>query len=90
MATTETHKLPATILSRCQRFPFRRIQPKDIVGRLNYIAGQENIDLKEDGAALLARLSDGALRDALSLLDQCAAAGGAIDANAVLDAVGLA
>lgn len=73
LATTELHKVPATILSRCQRFSFRRIQPKDIVGRLNYIAGQENIDLKEDGAALLARLSDGALRDALSLLDQCAA-----------------
>ena len=90
LATTEAHKIPLTILSRCQRFSFRRIQPKDIVGRLNYIAGQENIDLKEDGAALLARLSDGALRDALSLLDQCAAAGGAIDANAVLDAVGLA
>ena len=68
LATTELHKVPATILSRCQRFSFRRIQPKDIVGRLNYIAGQENIDLKEDGAALLARLSDGALRDALSLL----------------------
>lgn len=77
LATTELHKVPATILSRCQRFSFRRIQPKDIVGRLNYIAGQENIDLKEDGAALLARLSDGALRDALSLLDQCAATGGA-------------
>ena len=90
LATTELHKVPATILSRCQRFSFRRIQPKDIVGRLNYIAGQENIDLKEDAAALLARLSDGALRDALSLLDQCAAAGGAIDANAVLDALGLA
>ena len=90
LATTELHKVPATILSRCQRFSFRRIQPKDIVGRLNYIAGQENIDLKEDGAALLARLSDGALRDALSLLDQCAAVGGAIDANAVLDALGLA
>ena len=73
LATTELHKVPATILSRCQRFSFRRIQPKDIVGRLNYIAGQENIDLKEDGAALLARLSDGALRDALSLLDQCLA-----------------
>ncbi len=54
LATTELHKVPATILSRCQRFSFRRIQPKDIVGRLNYIAGQENIDLKEDGAALLA------------------------------------
>ena len=90
LATTELHKVPATILSRCQRFSFRRIRPQDIVGRLNYIAGQEHIDLKEDGAALLARLSDGALRDALSLLDQCAAAGGAIDAPAVLDALGLA
>lgn len=90
LATTELHKVPATILSRCQRFAFRRILPQDIVSRLNYIAGQEHIDLKEDGAALLARLSDGALRDALSLLDQCAAVGGAIDANAVLDALGLA
>jgi len=90
LATTELHKVPATILSRCQRFSFRRIRPQDIVGRLNYIAQQEHIDLKEDGAALLARLSDGALRDALSLLDQCAAAGGAIDAPAVLDALGLA
>ena len=90
LATTELHKVPATILSRCQRFSFRRIRPQDIVGRLNYIAGQEHIDLREDGAALLARLSDGALRDALSLLDQCAAAGGAIDAPAVLDALGLA
>ena len=90
LATTELHKVPATILSRCQRFSFRRIRPQDIVGRLNYIAQQEHIDLREDGAALLARLSDGALRDALSLLDQCAAAGGAIDAPAVLDALGLA
>ena len=90
LATTELHKVPATILSRCQRFSFRRIRPQDIVRRLNYIAQQEHIDLKEDGAALLARLSDGALRDALSLLDQCAAAGGAIDAPAVLDALGLA
>lgn len=90
LATTELHKVPATILSRCQRFAFRRILPQDIVSRLNYIAGQEHIDLKEDGAALLARLSDGALRDALSLLDQCAAVGGVIDAPAVLDALGLA
>ncbi len=90
LATTELHKVPATILSRCQRFAFRRILPKDIVARLNYIAGQEKIDLKGDGAELLARLSDGALRDALSLLDQCAAVGGAIDAPAVLDALGLA
>ena len=90
LATTELHKVPATILSRCQRFAFRRILPQDIVSRLNYIAGQEHIDLKEDGAALLARLSDGALRDALSLLDQCAAVSGVIDAPAVLDALGLA
>ena len=90
LATTELHKVPATILSRCQRFAFRRIQPQDIVARMDYIAQQEGIDLKPDGAELLSRLSDGALRDALSLLDQCAAVGGAIDANAVLDALGLA
>ena len=90
LATTELNKVPATILSRCQRFAFRRILPCEIVGRLNYIAEQEDIDLRPDGAELLARLADGALRDALSLLDQCAAAGGTIDSAAVLDALGLA
>ena len=90
LATTELNKVPATILSRCQRFVFRRILPREIVGRLNYIAEQEGIDLRPDGAELLARLADGALRDALSLLDQCAAAGGTIDSAAVLDALGLA
>ena len=90
LATTELHKVPATILSRCQRFAFRRILPREIVGRLNYIAEQEGIDLRPDGAELLARIADGALRDALSLLDQCAAAGGTIDSAAVLDALGLA
>jgi len=90
LATTELNKVPATILSRCQRFAFRRILPREIVGRLNYIAEQEGIDLRPDGAELLARLADGALRDALSLLDQCAAAGGTIDSAAVLDALGLA
>ena len=90
LATTELHKVPATILSRCQRFAFRRILPREIVGRLNYIAEQEGIDLRPDGAELLAHIADGALRDALSLLDQCAAAGGAIDSAAVLDALGLA
>ena len=79
-----------TILSRCQRFAFRRILPREIVGRLNYIAEQEGIDLRPDGAELLAHIADGALRDALSLLDQCAAAGGTIDSAAVLDALGLA
>ena len=90
LATTELHKVPATILSRCQRFAFRRILPREIVGRLNYIAEQEGIDLQPDGAELLAHIADGALRDALSLLDQCAAAGGTIDSAAVLDALGLA
>ena len=90
LATTELHKVPATILSRCQRFAFRRILPREIVGRLNYIAEQEGIDLRPDGAELLAHIADGALRDALSLLDQCAAAGGTIDSAAVLDPLGLA
>ena len=90
LATTELHKVPATILSRCQRFSFRRITPADIAARLQYVASQEGIDLKEDGAELLSRLADGALRDALSLLDQCAASGGQIDSNSVLEVLGLA
>ena len=90
LATTELHKVPATILSRCQRFSFKRITPQDIARRLEYVAGQEGIELTADGAELLSRLADGALRDALSLLDQCAAAGGTVDSRAVLDALGLA
>jgi DNA polymerase-3 subunit gamma/tau len=90
LATTELHKVPATILSRCQRFSFKRIQPADIQNRLLYIAQSEGIDLQEDGAALLARLADGALRDALSLLDQCAVSGNKVDKDTVLDALGLA
>ncbi len=90
LATTELHKVPATILSRCQRFSFRRIQPGDVAARLSYVAGREGIDLRPDGAELLSRLADGALRDGLSLLDQCAASGGTIDAAAVLDVLGLA
>lgn len=90
LATTELHKVPATILSRCQRFSFQRIQPADIQNRLLYIAQNEGIDLTADGAALLARLADGALRDALSLLDQCAISGRKVDKEAVLDALGLA
>ena len=90
LATTELHKVPATILSRCQRFSFKRITPEDIAARLTYVAGQEGIDLRPDGAEILSRLADGALRDGLSLLDQCAAAGGAIDSAAVLDVLGLA
>lgn len=90
LATTELHKVPATILSRCQRYSFKRIHPEDITQRLRYIAGEEHLELTEDGAAVLARLADGALRDALSLLDQCAAGGGVIDKQAVFDSLGLA
>lgn len=90
LATTELHKVPATILSRCQRFSFKRITPQDIAARLSYVAQQESIQLTPDGAELLSRLADGALRDGLSLLDQCAAAGGAIDSKAVLEVLGLA
>lgn len=71
LATTEVHKLPATILSRCQRFDFRRIPPADIAARLRYVAEQEGASIDEDAGLLIARLADGALRDALSLLDQC-------------------
>ena len=81
LATTELHKVPATILSRCQRYAFKRILPADIAKRLTYVAGQEHIDLTPDGAELLSRLADGALRDGLSLLDQCAAAGGTVDSR---------
>ncbi|WP_418483516.1 DNA polymerase III subunit gamma/tau [Dysosmobacter sp.] len=90
LATTELHKVPATILSRCQRYSFKRILPKDIAQRLTYVAGQEHIDLTADGAELLSRLADGALRDGLSFLDQCAAAGGTVDSRAVLEVLGLA
>ena len=90
LATTEIQKVPATILSRCQRYSFKRILPKDIAKRLAYVAQQEQIDLTPDGAELLSRLADGALRDGLSLLDQCAAAGGTVDSRAVLEVLGLA
>lgn len=90
LATTEVHKLPATILSRCQRFDFKRIEPRDIASRLLHVAGQENIPLTEDGAMLIARVADGAMRDALSLLDRCAAYEGEITEAVVSDAAGLA
>ena len=71
LATTEVHKLLPTILSRCQRFDFRRIAPEDIADRLEDVAKQEDAQLDQDAALLIARIADGALRDALSLLDQC-------------------
>ena len=90
LATTELHKVPATIKSRCQQFAFKRILPGDIARRLAYVAEQEGIELTAEGAALLSRLADGGLRDALSLLDQCVGSGGAIGEREVLDALGLA
>ncbi|MCI5738681.1 MAG: DNA polymerase III subunit gamma/tau [Ruminococcus sp.] len=90
LATTEVHKLPSTILSRCQRFDFKRIEPQDIAARLLYVANEEGIALTEDGARLIARIADGAMRDALSLLDRCAAYGGEINEAVVSDAAGLA
>lgn len=74
LATTETHKVPLTIISRCQRFDFKRITANDITSRLLYVAEKENIKITEGGARLIARAADGALRDALGLLDQCSAA----------------
>lgn len=83
LATTEIQKVPATILSRCQRYDFTRIGPEDIAQRVEYIAGEEHLELTSDGAELIARLADGALRDALSILDTCAGVTAKIDADVV-------
>ena len=91
LATTELHKVPATILSRCQRFSFRRISQEDIAARLQYVAYQEQIDLDETAARVLARLADGGMRDGLSLLDQCASATvGELNAERVYACLGIA
>ena len=91
LATTELHKVPATILSRCQRFSFRRISQEDIAARLQYVAYQENIDLDDGAARVLARLADGGMRDGLSLLDQCASATtGELTAEGVYACLGIA
>ncbi len=90
LATTELQKVLPTILSRCQRFTFKRILPRDMEQHLLRVAEKEGIDLTADGAELLARMANGALRDALSLLDQCRAAAGTVDAKTVLDTLGLA
>ncbi|HBI63518.1 MAG TPA: DNA polymerase III subunit gamma/tau [Clostridiales bacterium] len=90
LATTEINKVPATILSRCQRFDFRRIAPHDIAHRLSEIAQQEDIPLTDGGARMIARLADGALRDALSILDRAAAGSSEpIDEERVAAGVGI-
>ena len=91
LATTELHKVPATILSRCQRFSFRRISQEDISARLQFVAYQEQIDLDESAARVLARLADGGMRDGLSLLDQCASSTvGELTAERVYECLGIA
>jgi len=91
LATTELHKVPATILSRCQRFSFRRISQEDIAARLQYVAYQEKIELDDSAARVLARMADGGMRDALSLLDQCASAtDGELTADRVYQCLGIA
>ena len=90
LATTEVHKLPSTILSRCQRFDFKRIPPEDMATRLKEVAVKENLQLSDDGAMLIARIADGAMRDALSLLDRCSSCEGVIDSAAVASSAGLA
>ena len=89
LATTELQKVPATILSRCQRHSFKRIDTPVITEYLEYIAGQEGFTLEHDAAELIARLAEGGVRDALSLLDQCSASE-KIDLEAVYSAMGLA
>ena len=90
LATTEIHKVPMTIVSRCQRYDFRRIRQEDIVSRLMYIAGQEGVSLDKDAASMIARISDGAMRDALSILDQCIAFSDNITQDTVSEAAGIA
>lgn len=90
LATTEVHKLPQTILSRCQRFDFHRIPPRAIADRIIYVADREKVELTDEAAMLIAGVADGALRDALSLLDRCIAISSSVDENVVRQAAGLA
>ena len=90
LATTEIHKVPATILSRCQRFEFRRIDPDDSAKRLMWVAEQEKVTLHEDAAYLISRISDGGMRDALSLLDQCISVSGDVTVQVVKECAGVA
>ena len=90
LATTELHKVPATIKSRCQQFAFKRLAPQDIAAQLLHISSAEGIELTEEGANLLSRLANGGMRDAISLFDQCAGAGGRLDEAEILNHLSLA
>ena len=90
LATTEVHKLPATILSRCQRFDFKRIQPETMAKRLKEVAGMENISLTPEAAILISRIADGGMRDALSILDQCAGRNEEVNEKLVSRVAGIA
>lgn len=90
LATTEVHKLPATILSRCQRFDFKRMEPETICGRMQQIAEKEGFTLTDGAATLIASLADGGMRDALSILDQCSATSQAIDEAVIAEVCGIA
>ncbi len=90
LATTEVNKIPETILSRCQRFDFHRISPADISERLHEIAAKESVSLTDEAALLIAVIADGAMRDAISLLDRCIGISTDVDADVVRSAAGLA
>ncbi len=90
LATTEVNKVPATIKSRCQQFAFKRIRAEDIAAHLLHVAQEEGFPLSQSAAALIARLADGGMRDALSLLDQCSGGGDGVDGERVLSTLGLA
>lgn len=90
LATTEVQKIPATILSRCQRFDFKRIQPETMAKRLEQVAGMENISLTSQAAILISRIADGGMRDALSILDQCAGRNEEVNEDLVSRVAGIA
>ena len=90
LATTEVHKIPATILSRCQRFEFHKISADDIAARIEYVVKQEDANIDEEAALLIAKISDGAMRDALAIVDKCLGISKELTAQVVLDTVGIA
>ncbi len=89
LATTEVHKLPVTVISRCQRFDFKRVSPEAMIGRMKYIAAAEGFTATDEALSLISRISDGGMRDALSLLDQCSGESREITADIVYSTAGM-